>query len=247
MATTVQLKGTVRNEKGKGAARRLRRAEAIPGVLYGRGRDPVMLALDERQFLTAVSGHSVSNLIVDLNVGGDKETVKTLIREVQLDPVSGSVLHVDLNEISLTDKIEVDIPVILEGIPSGVKNSGGILQHPLRTLSVRCLPTDLPENVKIDVSALEIGDSIHVSELGLANVEILEDMDTSLASVIPPTKIEEPTPAEGEEVPAEEEEAEPEVVGKKKEEGEGEDEAGADKQKGADKPKGADKQKGEGK
>lgn len=232
MATTVQLKGTVRSEKGKGAARRLRRTEAIPGVLYGKGKDPVMLALDQRQFLTAVAGHSVSNLIVDLNVGGDKETVKTLIREVQLDPVSGSVLHVDLNEISLTDQIEVDVPIILEGIPSGVKNSGGILQHPLRILSVRCLPTDLPESVKVDVSALEIGDSIHVSELDLANVEILEDPETSLASVIPPTKIEEPTPVEGEEeVPTEEEAAEPEVVGKKKEEGE-EEEAGAEKQKG---------------
>lgn len=227
MPTTVQLSGMIRTDKGKGAARRIRQEQRIPGILYGRTRDPQMLALDGREFLKLVSGHATSNIIVDLRVeGGD--AVKTLIREVQLDPVSGEVLHVDLNEISLTDRIEVEIPIELEGVPTGVKNSGGILQHPIRTLAIKCLPQDMPEVIRIDVSHLEIGDAIKVSELSLENVEILEDLDASLAGVIPPTKVEELVPAEGEEA-AEEEAAEPEVVGKEKE-GE-EDEKDKDKAK----------------
>jgi large subunit ribosomal protein L25 len=223
MANTVQLSGTVRTDTGKGVARKLRQSQRIPSVLYGKGRDPVMLELDEREFLRIVSEHSASNLIVDLQVQGDKDVVKTLIREVQVDPVSGSVLHVDFNQISLSDKIEVEIPIELTGTPSGVKNAGGILQHPIRTLSIRCLPQNMPPVITIDVSELEIWDSFKVSRLNLPDVEILIDPETSLASVIPPAKIEEPVAVEGEEavVTAEEEAAEPEVVGKKTEEEEG--------------------------
>jgi len=221
MATTVQLNGTVRTGKGKGAARKLRQTARIPGVLYGKGRDPVMLELDSREFMRAVAGHAPSNIIVDLLVGTEG-AVKTLIREVQLDPVSGSVVHVDLNQISLTDRIEVEVPIELQGVPTGVKNSGGILQHPLRTLALKCLPQDMPDMIRIDVSGLEIGDSVHVADLSLENVEVLADPETSLASVIPPVKAEEPA------VPVEEAaegEAEPEVVGKKEEAEEGEKES----------------------
>jgi large subunit ribosomal protein L25 len=219
MATTVQLKGTVRSGKGKGAARKLRQKARIPGVLYGKGRDPVMLELDSREFIRAVANHAPSNIIVDLSVGAEA-VVKTLIREVQLDPVSGSVVHVDLNQISLTDRIEVEVPIELQGVPTGVKNSGGILQHPHRTLALKCLPQEMPDAIRIDVTALEIGDSIHVSDLSLENLEILADPETSLASVIPPVKVEEVAPA-AEEAEAEAgEEGEPEVVGEKKEEGE---------------------------
>jgi len=216
MATTVQLNGTVRTGKGKGAARKLRQTARIPGVLYGKGRDPVMLELDSREFMRAVANHAPSNIIVDLLVGAEG-TVKTLIREIQLDPVSGSVVHVDLNQISLTDRIEVEVPIELQGIPTGVKNNGGLLQHPLRTLALKCLPQDMPDVIRIDVSGLEIGDSVHVSDLNLVNVEILAEPETSLASVIPPVKAEEPTAAEVEAAAAAAA-AEPEVVGKKGEE-----------------------------
>jgi large subunit ribosomal protein L25 len=187
----------------------------IPGVLYGRNREPVLLDLDEKGFGKLVGEHSASNLIVDLAVGGD--VVKTLIREVQVDPVSGAAIHVDFNEISLTDRIEVEIPIELVGVPTGVKNSGGILQHPVRTLSIKCLPHDMPDKITLDVTGLEIGDSIYVSSLTLENVEILADPETSLATVVHPVKAEEPTAAEAEAVAAE-----PEVVGRKKDEdGEG--------------------------
>jgi large subunit ribosomal protein L25 len=223
MATTVTLEGSVRTGRGKGAARKMRMNRRIPGVLYGRNREPVLLDLDEKAFGKLVGEHSASNLIVDLTVGGGGDVVKTLIREVQLDPVTGVVLHVDFNQISLTDRIEVEIPIELVGVPTGVKNSGGILQHPVRTLAIKCLPHDMPDKITLDVTGLEIGDSIIVSSLTLENVEILADPDTSLATVVHPAKAEEPTPAEAAEAPAE-----PEVVGKKTEEeaGEAKDEKG---------------------
>jgi large subunit ribosomal protein L25 len=219
MPSTVQLIGTIRHDKGKGAARKIRGAKHIPGIVYGKGRDSLMITLPARDFLKTVSGHSTSNLIVDLQVEGVK-TVKTLIREIQVDPVTGIVMHVDLNEISLTNRIEVEIPIELDGVPIGVKNSGGILQHPVRTLSIKCLPQDMPEVVRLDVSNLEIGDAIRVESLGFENVEIMADSDTTLASVIPPTKAEEVAVVEGEELAEGAEAAEPDVVGKEKKEGE---------------------------
>lgn len=216
MATTVSLQGSVRTRSGKGAARKMRNRRRIPGVLYGRNREPLLLDFDEKEFGKLVSEHSASNLIVDLRVDSGADAVKTLIREVQVDPVSGSVLHVDFNQISLTDRIEVEVPIELTGLPSGVKNSGGILQHPVRTLAIKCLPHDMPDKITIDVTALEIGDSINVASLTLVNVEILADPDMSLASVVPPAKVEEPVVAA-----AAAEVAEPEVVGRKKEEEEG--------------------------
>jgi large subunit ribosomal protein L25 len=215
MATTATLKGSVRTVTGKGVARKLRRDRRIPGVLYGRGRDPVLLDLDEREFVKLVSDHSASNLIVDLTVSDGSDVIKTLIREVQVDPVSGSVLHVDLNQISLTEQIEVEVPIELEGIPEGVKNAGGILQHTVRTVALRCFPHNMPDKIEVDVSHLEIGDAIRVADLDLKDVELLAEPDTTLASVVPPAKVEEAVPAE-EEVAAEAEE--PELVGKKGEE-----------------------------
>jgi large subunit ribosomal protein L25 len=195
----------------------MRNRRRIPGVLYGRNREPLLLDFDEKEFGKLVSEHSASNLIVDLRVDSGADAVKTLIREVQVDPVSGSVLHVDFNQISLTDRIEVEVPIELTGLPSGVKNSGGILQHPVRTLAIKCLPHDMPDKITLDVTGLEIGDSIYVSSLTLENVEILADPETSLATVVHPVKAEEPTAAEAEAVAAE-----PEVVGRKKDEdGEG--------------------------
>jgi len=225
MANTVHLNGTVRTDKGKGAARKIRAQARIPGVLYGKGQDPVPLDLDAREFLKAVANHSPSNLIIDLAVGGTSGAVKTLIRELQHHPVTGAVTHVDLNQISLTELIEVEVPLELEGVPVGVKMSGGILQHAVRTLSIRCLPQDMPDMIRIDVSKLEIGDSIHASDLTLDKIELVSDHDLSLASVVAPRVEEEVVPAEGAEAAAE-----PEVVGKKKE-GEEEAKEGGDKDK----------------
>jgi large subunit ribosomal protein L25 len=166
--------------------------------------------------MRAVSGHTVSNLVVDLSVGGAAELVKTLIREVQVDPLSGFVVHVDLNRISTTERLEVEVPVELEGIAIGVKEFGGILQHAVRSLLLKCMVDKIPDEIKVDVSALNVGDSIHVSDLQIPDVEILEEPDTTIASVVPPTVMKEPTAEEAEAAAAEP--AEPEVVGRKKEE-----------------------------
>lgn len=229
MPTTVKLMSRVRKDQGKGAARRLRRGNRIPGVLYGRGADPVLLDVDEHEFVKMVSDHSTSNLIVDLQMGDGPDVVKTLIREVQVDPVSGAVLHVDLNQISLTEKIDVEVPIEISGTPVGVKNSGGILQHSIRNLLLRCLPHQIPDKIRLDATHLEIGDSIKVNDLDLPDVEILADPENTLANVIPPAKVVEPA-AEEVAAAAVEEGAEPEVVGKKEEE-EG---AGASEEKKSD-------------
>jgi large subunit ribosomal protein L25 len=214
MATTVQLNATPREKTGKGAARKYRRDQRIPGILYGQGHDPVSLTLDEREFRRALSGRSVSAVVVDLVIEGVNAAKKTLIREVQLDPVSGNVLHVDLNEISLTEQLEVEVPIELTGTPKGVKE-GGVLTHAVRTLQLKCLATQIPEVIHLDVTELMIGDSLTVADVKLDGVEILTDLDTTLAAVSVAKVHEEPTAVE------EEAAAEPEVVGK---EGEGEDE-----------------------
>ena len=222
MATTIELNAKIRNGTVKGVARKLRQARRLPGILYGRGAEPVLIDLDEREFTKSVGGHAVSNLIIDLRVDGETGLVKTLVREVQTNPLSGSVVHVDLNRISLTEQIEVEVPIELVGLATGVKNSGGILQHPIRTLTIKCLPQDLPDKITVDVSRLEINQSIKVSELDLGGMTVLTDLETSVASVVPPAREEVVKPAE-EVAAAGAAPAEPELVEKKKkaEEGEG--------------------------
>jgi large subunit ribosomal protein L25 len=216
MATTIELNAKRREGTGKGVARKLRQTRRVPGILYGKGVDPVLIDLDEREFTHSVGGHAVSNLIVDLRMDGETGPVKTLVREVQTNPLSGSVEHVDLNRISLTEEIEVEIPIELVGLATGVKNSGGILQHPIRTLTLKCLPQDMPDKITVDVSHLEIGDSVRVSELKLGNVIVLTDPETSVASVVPPAREEVAKPAEEVAAVAAEAPAEPELVEKKK-------------------------------
>jgi len=222
MATTIELNAKRREGTGKGVARKLRQARRVPGILYGKGVDPVLIDLDEREFTKSVGGHAVSNLIVDLRVDGESGLVKTLVREVQTNPLSGSVEHVDLNRISLTEEIEVEVPIELVGIPTGVKNSGGILQHPIRTLTIKCLPQDLPDKITVDVTHLEIGDSVRVSELNLGSVTVVTETDTAVASVAPPAREEVVKPVEGEAAVAGATPTEPELVEKKKKAEEGE-------------------------
>jgi len=210
MATTFSLTTRRRTEKGKGAARRLRAAARIPAVLYGKAVDPVLLELESREFLKTVSGHSVSNMILDLDTDG--ETVKALIREIQVDPVSNEVLHVDLNRVSMTEKIEVEVPIDLLGVPEGVKNFGGILAQSLRSVAVRVLAANVPEKIEVDISGLGLGESIHIGDLATGDLEIVSDPSGLVAAVNAPAAVEEPEAAE------EATEGEGEAEGEKKEE-----------------------------
>lgn len=212
------LKGVRRAGVGKGVTRKLRAAGGIPAVYYGRGEDPISLSIDGKEVETLLHTSGSSNVIVDLQVEGDDGADrKALIREIQRDPVLGSILHLDFHHISLTERITVEVPIELTGTPTGVKDFGGILEHLLREVEVECLPTDIPAEITVDVSALAVGDSLHVSDLSAPGVEILTDPHRTIATVVPPTVLEEAKPAEE----AVATEAEPELVKEKKEEEEG--------------------------
>ena len=215
----IQLKGARRDSTGKGGARKARAAGQIPAVLYGHGETPQPIAVDFREFELALRGLKGSNAIVNLNVAGGEFTA--LVRDVQYDPLSRAIIHLDFQHISLTEQIEVEVPVHFVGLPIGVKDSGGILEHLLRTLTVRCLPTAIPSSIDVDVTALNIGMNLHVGDLAPGTgYQIITDADVAVAAVVAPAAEEvAPAPVEGEVAAA----AEPEVVGTKgKKEGEGE-------------------------
>lgn len=212
----IPLSGTRRSDVGKGGARKARASGHIPAVLYGHGEEPVPVTIHAREFELALRGHQGSNPIVNLAVAGGEYTA--LIRDVQYHPVSHAIVHLDFQHISLTETIEVKVAVHLTGLPVGVKDGGGILETILRDLDVRCLPTAIPPSISVDVSHLAIGDSVHVREVSVPDVTILNDGDETIATVVPPTIMEE-KPVE--EVVTEAAAAEPEVIAKgKKEEGE---------------------------
>ena len=194
----------VREQTGKGVARKLRAAGRIPGVLYGRGKEPRSLQLDPHEVERLLKRSDAGmNTLIDLTIEGDsagRETV--LVKELQRDPVGDVILHADLYVVDLTKTIEVEVPVHLTGTPVGVSVSGGILDHTLRDLLVECLPTAIPDAITLDVSGLEIGDSVHVRDVQLPEgVTMRSDADLSIAGVAAPTVEEEETPevAEGEE------------------------------------------------
>ena len=211
------LTGEQRSGVGKSVARKLRAAGRIPAIYYGRGEQPIPLTINAKEVESLIHGASGANVIVDLMVSGAAAADrKALIREIQRDPVVGNILHLDLQHISLTERITVEVPIELIGIPTGVKDGGGILEHLLREVEVECLPTDIPTQLEADVSMLNIGDSLHVSDLKAERVTILTEADRAIATVVPPTVLEEAAPAA-------EAAAEPELVsGKKDEDEEGE-------------------------
>lgn len=219
MATTATISARTREGTGKGAARTSRRGGRIPGVLYGHGEESVSLSVDANELQKLVHSISIENTIVDLDIGKG-EPYKVLIREVQRHPFRDEFIHIDFFHVAMDEKIQVEIPILLIGTPTGVKNKGGVMDHQLRELEVFCLPGNIPEKVEIDVSNLDIGDSIHVSDIQLPDVEVLTDLDRSVVAVLAPTVI------EVEEAAAEEAILEPEVIGRGKEEEEEEGETG---------------------
>ena len=243
----IPLTGERREGLGKGGARKARAAGRIPGVLYGHKEKPIAVSIGKRDFEVALRHHKGANPLVSLVLGGGEFTA--LIRDVQYDPLSHDILHLDFQHISLTESVEVEVMVHVTGLAIGVKDGGGILEHILRQIEVRCLPTQIPGSIDVDVSALNIGDSIHVRDLSVPNVTILTDPDATIATVVAPTVMEE-KPAEEAAVATA---AEPEVISKGKKDEEGEELAakggqekekgGQDKDKSKDKGKDKDKEK----
>ncbi len=190
------LATALRSERKKGAARRLRRSGSIPAIVYGHG-EPTAISIDAREFRTKFR-HVSESTIITLDAGEKKFEV--LIKDYQQDVVNGGILHIDFYEIEAGKAVRTNISVHIEGSPKGVRE-GGILEHPLYELEIECLPKDLPEDMKIDVSGLEIGDSLHVADLQPPEgVTILSNPDQVVALVSTPRAEEEPEAAEEEEL-----------------------------------------------
>lgn len=206
----VSLSAVTRTGTGKSAARRARRDGLVPAILYGRSREPLSVAVARKDLLGALATGG-RNALIDLRVAHDgSEQVETvMLEEIQRDFLRREIIHVDLHAISLTEAIEVRVPVVLSGTPEGVASGAGILEQHLREVEVRCLPTQIPDRLTVDVAHLRVGGSLHVRDLGVAEgITVLTPPEEVLAAVVAPV-VEEEAPAAAAEAPAE-----PEVVGK---------------------------------
>ena len=221
---TVSLNADARDAKGKGAARTLRSQGQIPAVIYGHGRDPQPLALNARDLDKMLSHIQAESTVIEVTVGG--HTAKTLIREIQRHPIKRQILHVDFQALVAGEKVTVSIPIVLLGIPEGVRLEGGVLDQTLREVEIEVDPSNIPDRVEYDVTNMVIGDSVHVSDLKVPEgVEVQNDPETSVAVLAAPRAVIEETAAVAEPVEGEAGAvAEPEVIGKgpgDEEEGEG--------------------------
>ncbi|HEX9703641.1 MAG TPA: 50S ribosomal protein L25/general stress protein Ctc [Gemmatimonadales bacterium] len=244
MAQVISLAAEPRTATGKGAARQARFQKKVPAVVYGHGRAAQPLIVDAQALEQALTGVEPASTLVELTIGGKKH--KALIREIQRHPLRPDIIHIDFYEIRAEEKVTLKVPVHLVGIPDGVRNAGGVLDQVTREVEIEVLPEHIPDRVEIDVTALLIGDSLHVKDLTIPNAKILVQADLTIATVVPPRAEEvAPTP---EAAPAEV--AEPELIRKpREEEGEGEaapGEAPAPKAEKAEKSeKGEKTEKGE--
>lgn len=210
---SLKLTSEYRGSSGKGVSRKLRAQGRVPAVLYGHSEEAVKISVNERDFrrVLRVRGETA---IIGLTIEGEvKKDCDAIIKEIQQHPATGKILHVDFQHIRHGEKIKIDVPVELLGEPLGVKEMGGVLEHGPRELVIRCLPGDIPERIEVDVTALKMHDAIHVKDIAAQHpgFEFLDDLDTTLAIVVP-SRVEEAAPTR-----AAEEIAEPEVVGKSKE------------------------------
>ncbi len=218
----VSLSVEARDATGKSVARKMRRDGLIPGVVYREGKSQP-ISLNKREVVHFVNAVAGEKGIVDLKFSGG-DTKIALLKEFQVDPVRGELLHTDFFEVAMDETITIKIPVSAVGTAVGVKRDGGILQKLLREVEVECLPDKIPDHFEIDISGLEIGNSVHVSNIEAPDgVNILSNTEETVFSVVEPAKVEEVVPEEEEGVEGEAEAEEPEVErkGKKEEAGEG--------------------------
>lgn len=187
--TTIKLDSKIRTQSGKGGSRKLRSGGRLPAIFYGPEEDPIMLSIDYLQLKRILKGKSAENIIFDLRIdsNGGSKSKKVMIKELQMDPVTRDYLHIDFYEISMGKEIEADIPIQLINTPIGVIK-GGLLEHIRRELTVSCLPRNLVDKIDIDVSGLDIGESLHIKNIALPQgLKPIEDEDFAIATVVAPT------------------------------------------------------------
>jgi large subunit ribosomal protein L25 len=233
---TFTVEGKIREGRGKGPARRTRLTGMVPAILYGGKKESVSLAVNAKQVARILRSESGHNTIFTVQVAEGSEE-KAMLKDWQVDPVSGALLHVDLFRIAMDVRMRVMVPVRTFGEPQGVKLQGGVFETVTREVEIECLPGDIPEEYKVDVTDMMIGKQLRAGDLPLdpQKVKLLTDPTRVLAHVVILKKEEEPVAAEA--VAAEAAPAEPEVIKKGKKEEEGEAEAGAEAPKAEKKGK----------
>jgi large subunit ribosomal protein L25 len=210
MAKTIQLKAEPRSLAGTTAAKAIRKAGKVPATIYGRHQAPQSLQLDARTLSLALGKVSGEHVLVNLEISGSG-TMLALIQDVQHHPVKRHILHLDFHALKEDETMHTTVPVVGFGEPIGVKSSGALLEQIIRALEVECLPKDLPDTIVVDISALNIGDSIHVNQIALpSGVTARNNPDSVVFHCAAPTVEVEPTPA------AEGAATEPEVLKEKK-------------------------------
>jgi large subunit ribosomal protein L25 len=199
----IKLQVSERERRGSSESRRLRKEGLVPGVLYGRGNKPHAICVPERDLRRALTGDSGLHAILDVVIEGQKSTHASILKDYQRDPIRGTVIHVDLQEVRLDQPIQASVVVELTGGEDapGVRE-GGALSQVAREIAVEALPMEIPDRLELDVSAMEMGDTLRLADLpAREGVTFLDDPETVLATVTMPTRVEEPeeTLAEGEE------------------------------------------------
>jgi len=236
----IKLDVQIRNQIGSRKVKAIRKENFVPAIVYGgKKRGPTSIKVDRGAYEHVMRLHQGQSVVFHLNVlEGEKKLrdYSAIVKEEQREPVSDDLLHIDFNRISLTEEIEVKVPISVKGEAVGVKEGGGSVDHALWELSVVCLPTKIPEKIEVDVTELNIGDAIHIKDVVLPEgVTTKHDPEAILVSVVPPMRDVE-VPEEGEE------EGEPEVIGEKKEGEEAEEKV---EEKGEGKPDEKASDKGE--
>jgi large subunit ribosomal protein L25 len=197
----VTLTADRRTAGGKGPAGRVRRAGRVPAVVYGLGEDNASVSVSARELAHILSGESGANTLITLKIDGHSQL--TLARQIQRHPVKGSLVHVDFVRVRADQTIQAEVPVHLTGDAEGVA-LGGVLEQLVHTLSVEALPRDIPPSIEHDITALEIGSSVHVRDLAVpSSATVLQAEDDLVAQISAPRVVEEEVPAEGEEVEGE--------------------------------------------
>ena len=210
---TASLSATVRSTAGKGAARKMRTAGSVPAIIYGHGRGPQSLEINTYALERLLEKVSYRTTVIELDVAGT--SAKTLIREIQRHPYRRHILHVDFQELVAGEKVTVRVPLKFVGTAEGVRIGGGILDQVMHELQISVDPSEIPNHIDVDVSALHIGHSIHVKEITIpAGVEVLDDEDATVCVCSIPKAVEEPKPADA--AAADAAPAEPELIRKAK-------------------------------
>lgn len=211
---TVELKVEARDKVGTGGAKKIRSEGFFPAVLYGEGEEVRTLSVDSKEFYSVIHTTARENVVLSLKIeGNDGGECIAIIKEIQYHPVRRDILHVDFQHISMSKEIVIRVPVEIKGEAVGVKTRGGILEVIHREIEVECLPGDIPDAIAVDVTELDVGDSLQVKDLRVEKAKILSEPDETVVTIVAPSVIEEAKPAAAEEVEEGEEEKPAEEAG----------------------------------